>query len=101
MEGGAGQKKRGKLDKQNRYENQGRRAEGWEITGKGREDAWSRTGNHREGSWDRRPGRARSLGRGEQDAGLGQCSSGKPTDTGEENDTDEHTRKGVFLFTQS
>ena len=93
-------KKTRKLDYQSRYENQGRWAEGWEITGKGRRDAWSRTENHREGGWDRRPWGARSLGRGEEDAGLGQCSSGKSADTGWANDTDKHTGKGVFLYSE-
>lgn len=31
---------------------------------------------------------------------LGQCSSGKPKDTEEAKDTDKHTQKGVFLYSE-
>lgn len=88
------------LDKQSRYENLGRWAGRWEITGKGRRDAWSRTGNQREGGWDGRLQKARSFGRREKDAELGQCSSGKPMDTGEANSTGEHIGKGLILYSE-
>lgn len=82
------QTKTDKLDKQSKRENQERWAEGWEITGKGRRDADGAglgiarkekgMGGHRgQGAWE--------VG-GKEDAGLGQCSLGRPTDTGEVSD---------------
>lgn len=43
---------------------------------------------------------SKELGVGRRYWMLGQCSSGKPTDTEEANDTDKHTRKGVFLYSE-